>query len=128
MDLYSEIILDYYKNPRNKGKLIDADGHAIEHNPSCGDIIEIFLNFDEHGKVKEVSFDGQGCAISQAATSMLTEELIGKSREEISKIENQEVYDMLSVPISPGRVKCALLGLVCAKNATKPKNHGTNPY
>lgn len=119
MDLYSEIILDYYKNPRNKGKLPEAQGHAIEYNPSCGDVIEIFLNFDESGKVKEVSFDGQGCAISQAATSMLTEELVGKSKEEITEITNENIYDLLGVPISSGRVKCALLGLVCAKRAAK---------
>jgi len=117
MDLYSEIILDYYKNPRNKGKLENASAHAIEHNPSCGDIIEIFLNFDEQGKVNQISFDGHGCAISQAATSMLTEELLGKTKEEISGFSNEQMYEMLGVPISPGRVKCALLGLVCAKNA-----------
>lgn len=122
MDLYSEIILDYYKNPRNKGKLPDAQGHAIEYNPSCGDVIEVFINFDESGKAKQVNFDGHGCAISQAATSMLTEELIGKSKEEIEKITNQNVYDMLGVPISSGRVKCALLGLVCAKRAAKQDN------
>ncbi len=119
MDLYSETILDYYKNPRHKGKIANAQGHAIEHNPSCGDIIEIFLNFDDQGRVNEIAFDGHGCAISQAATSMLTEDLLGKTAAEINAIDNQQIYDMLGVEISAGRVKCALLGLVAAKNALK---------
>ncbi len=117
MDLYSEIILDYYKNPRNKAKQSDAQSQAIEHNPSCGDIIEIFLHFDKAGKVDKATYQGNGCAISQAATSMLTEELIGKNKEEIIKIDKEEIYDMLGVPISPGRVKCALLGLIATKSA-----------
>jgi len=117
MDLYSEIILDYYKNPRNKEKQADAQAHAIEHNPSCGDIIEIFLHFDGAGKVDKATYEGNGCAISQAATSMLTEELPGKSKEEIANLDNQLIYDLLGVPISPGRVKCALLGLVAVSSA-----------
>lgn len=117
MDLYSEIILDYYKNPRNKGKQQTPDAHTVEHNPSCGDIIEIFLTFDEQGKVTNATFDGQGCAISQAATSMLTEELIGKTKQEILALDNNFIYDMLGVPVSAGRIKCALLGLVATKNA-----------
>lgn len=119
MDLYSDIILDYYKNPKNKEKMSDAHAHAIEHNPSCGDIIEIFLHFDESGRVNKATYNGEGCAISQAASSMLTEELIGKSREEILELQNQDIYDMLGVEIGPGRVKCALLGLVAAKNSLK---------
>lgn len=117
MDLYSETILDYYKNPRNKGKLPDAQAHAIEHNPSCGDIIEIYLNFDDQGRVSEISYDGHGCAISQAGASMLTEEILGKTTKEILALQNQDIYDLLGVEISAGRVKCALLGLVAAKNA-----------
>lgn len=69
--------------------------------------------------MNEVAFDGHGCAISQAATSMLTEDLLGKTASEILAIDNQEIYDMLGVEISAGRVKCALLGLVAAKNALK---------
>ena len=117
MDLYSDIILDYYKNPKNKGQMPDAQAHAKEHNPSCGDIIEIFIHFDENEKIDRVTFDGVGCAISQASTSMLTEDLIGKTREQALAIDNEEIYDMLGVEIGPGRVKCALLGLVAAKNA-----------
>ncbi len=118
MDLYSEIILDYFKHPRNKEKLEDATHEAVEHNPLCGDIIKIFLHLGPDNKVDKATFEGQGCAISQAATSMLTEQLSGKTLEEIQNIKNEEIYDMLGVPISPGRVKCALIGLVCAKKAT----------
>lgn len=121
MDLYTDIILDYYKNPRNKEKQVDAQLHAIEHNPSCGDIIEIYLHLDENGKIDKATYEGNGCAISQAATSMLTEELVGKTAEEVSQIDNQEIYDLLGVPISPGRVKCALLSLVAARSAINSK-------
>ena len=117
MDIYTEIILDYFKNPRNKGKLEDADLDAVEHNPICGDIIKIYLKTKD-GKVEKATFEGQGCAISQASTSMLTEKLIGKTLEEVRELNNEEVYKMLGVEISPARVKCALLGLVCAKSAS----------
>lgn len=116
MDLYSEIILDHYKNPANKGKLDDPTISAEEDNPLCGDRIKLELKVED-GKVTQIAFDGEGCAISQAAVSMLTEKLIGMTPEEIKAMENQEIYDMLGVEISPGRVKCALLGLVTAKKA-----------
>ncbi len=117
MDLYSEIILDYFKNPVNKGKIVEPTGTATEDNPTCGDKIRVDLLLDKKGKVLEAKFSGEGCAISQAATSMLTEKLIGKTPAQIKKIDNEMIYKMLNIPISPARVKCALLGLVTAKKA-----------
>ncbi|MEK7085569.1 MAG: Fe-S cluster assembly sulfur transfer protein SufU [Patescibacteria group bacterium] len=117
MDIYSEIILDYFKNPHNKGFIKNATSTANEDNPLCGDKIRIDLLFDKKGRVKKATFTGEGCAISQASASMLTEKLIGKTKEEIKNIKNDEVYEMLGIPISPGRVKCALLGLITAKKA-----------
>ena len=116
MDLYSEIILDHYKNPSNKGQLDAPTSEAEEDNPLCGDRIKVQLKITD-GKVTKVAFDGEGCAISQAAMSMLSEKLIGMTPAEIKAMENQEIYDMLGVEISPGRVKCALLGLVTSKKA-----------
>lgn len=116
MDLYSEIILDYYKNPRNKGDLKEATMTVTEHNPLCGDIIILQIKLDSKNKITDIKFSGEGCAISQAATSMLTEKLLGKNIKEIKKISNEDVYEMLGIPISPGRVKCALLGLSAARN------------
>jgi nitrogen fixation NifU-like protein len=118
MDLYSEIILDYYKNPKNKGQMADATIYHSEVNASCGDQVTIFLKFNEQDILEKITFDGVGCAISQAAASMLTEELVGKSKDEVKEFSNEKMYEILGVPISPGRVKCALLGLVTAKKAT----------
>ncbi len=119
MDLYSEIILDHFKNPKNKRIITCPDAQANEDNPMCGDKIKIEFKLDKKGKVAEIGFDGAGCAISQAATSMLTEKLIGKTPEQIVKMDNDAIYKMLGIEISPGRVKCALLGLSTAKAAAK---------
>lgn len=118
MDLYSEIILDHYKNPHHHGKLAKPSVTIIEHNTLCGDKIELDLKF-ENGKVTEVGTVTEGCAISQAAMSLLSDELIGKTAEEIAAIKNEKMYSLLNVPISPGRVKCALLGLAAAQKAVK---------
>ncbi len=118
MDLYSEIILDYYKHPKNKGDIDNPSYTATEHNPLCGDKIKIDLLIEEN-TVKKAMFNGEGCAISQAAVSMLTEQLIGKSLEEVKEISNEDIYKMLGVEISPGRVKCALLGIVAVRNSLK---------
>jgi nitrogen fixation protein NifU and related proteins len=126
MDLYSEIILDYFKHPQNKGQIDEPTCEATEHNPTCGDKITIYLKTDDSGKITEVKYDGEGCAISQAATSMLTEKLLGRQLAEITKIDNDEIYEMLGVQISPGRVKCALLGLVCAKKAVLKEKYDQN--
>lgn len=116
MDLYTEIILDHYKNPKNYGSLENAMISVVEYNHLCGDKVKMDF-FLEDGKIKELRFEGNGCAISQASTSMLTEKLIGMTVKDVAAISNQYVYDMINIPISPARVKCALLGLMCAKRA-----------
>lgn len=118
MDLYSENILFHFKESPFRGKIDDASVEIEEHNPLCGDKLKVYLKFeevDEDKILKEIKFEGEGCAISQAATSMLAEAIKGKSVEEIKNLDNQFVYDLLGVPISPARVKCALLGLVAVK-------------
>lgn len=116
MDLYSENILHHYKNPQNKGRIKSATISAEDVNPLCGDKIRIDLKIVDD-KIAEISFDGEGCAISQASASMLTEEVVGKSLREGIEIGNQQIYDMLGVPLTSARVKCALLALVVLKKA-----------
>ena len=116
-ELYRENILDHYKRPRNFGRPEDFDLDFEDTNPFCGDEQHVFISLDEEGRVDEVSFEGKGCAISTAATSMLTEELAGKSREELLRLDKQEVLDLLGIEISATRMKCAMLGLKVVKSA-----------
>lgn len=117
MDIYSEIILDHFKNPRNSGRLKSKSVTVVECNPLCGDKITMDLKLDKKEKVEKVGIKTSGCAISQASASMLSGKLIRKSLEQIKKIGNEEIFSMLNIPISPARVKCALLGLAAAKRA-----------
>jgi nitrogen fixation NifU-like protein len=111
-DMYQENILDHYQNPRNVGTLEKPDLTARENNPLCGDSIELYLKLDGQQRVSEVAFQGQGCAISQSAISMLTEELKGKHVSELEKLATKEhIFQLLGVPISHARMKCALLGM-----------------
>ena len=107
-ELYKENILEHYKEPQNKGtlSLFNFDGRGV--NPSCGDVLEIYV-LSEEGSIKDVAFDGNGCAISTAGASMLTEYIKGKDLEEVKKIKESKIYEMLGVTISPAREKCALL-------------------
>lgn len=117
MDMYAEIILDHYRNPQHYGKLESATTTAYDVNPLCGDKLEISLRVKNDGVVEDAQFTGEGCAISQASASMLLDEIIGKPLNEVLKIENQHVYDMLGVTLTAARVKCALLSLVVVKKA-----------
>lgn len=110
VDMYQANILEHYKRPRNRGKLEPCTVRAEEENPLCGDRITIYLNHDGH-TVEKAMFEGQGCAISQASASMLTEELEGKSVEHARGLGKDDVLRMLGIPVSPVRMKCALLGL-----------------
>ncbi len=109
--IYKEMILYLYKNPLNKKQLADFDCSHKEYNPSCGDEIEIMIKFDESGKIIDIGHQGEGCAVSQAAVSLLTEEVKGKSKEEVMSLTEEEMINMLEIPISHTRSKCALLGL-----------------
>ena len=110
--LYREIILDHYKNPRGHGVMEDPDVEAEGQNPLCGDEVSIYVAFREDGEtIDEVKFSGRGCAISQAATSMLTEIVQGKTASEVATMPRDELLDELGIPLSPMRLKCALLGL-----------------
>ncbi len=109
--LSMENILDHYKNPHNKGKVADATVFNKEKNPSCGDELEVSAHVDAHKKITEVKFDGHGCAISQAAISMLTDDLCGKTTAEILQMKKEHVLELLGVDVAPMRIKCAMLGL-----------------
>lgn len=116
MDLYAENILDHYKHPRNTGELKAATVSHREENLSCGDDLTLDLKL-AGGKIAELAWRGNGCAISQAAMSLLSEELIGKTIAEAEKIGKDEILEMLGVPVGPRRLKCALLGLHTLQNA-----------
>jgi nitrogen fixation NifU-like protein len=116
-DLYRENILDHYKRPRHFGRPEEFDLEFEDTNPFCGDEQQVFITLDADGRVAELQFEGKGCAISTAATSMLTEELAGKSREELLRLDKAFVLDLLGIEISATRMKCALLGLKVIKSA-----------
>ena len=115
-DMYRDYILDHYKNPRNFGELAGATHRYHDTNPLCGDEITMSLLIDDD-VVKDVRFQGKGCAISQASASILTEEIKGKTLEEVRAIDRDHVLANLGIPISPARIKCALLGLKALKGA-----------
>src|SRR5712692_2785768 len=116
--LYREVILDHYKNPRGHGVIEDADAEAEGQNPLCGDEVSIYVAFDEDGEtIDEVKFSGRGCAISQAATSMLMEMTKGRTATEVATLPRDELLDEIGIPLTPVRLKCALLGLSTLKLA-----------
>jgi nitrogen fixation NifU-like protein len=115
-DIYREIILDYYRNPRNYGKIQDPDIAQRDSNPLCGDELEMHLNIKDD-KVADVKFTGKGCAISQASASMLTELIMGKDFEYVKKLTKEDILDNLGLhDLGPARIKCALLSLKVLKS------------
>jgi len=116
MDIYRQEILDHFKHPRNFGELKGATNKAMDRNASCGDVIEMSLKVKK-GRIVEVMFKGEGCAVSIAGASMLTEKVKGMKVEEIEKMGDKEIEEMLNIKISSARKKCAELGLlVCQKS------------
>jgi nitrogen fixation NifU-like protein len=110
-DMYREIILDHAKNPHHAGVLEDADVDYEDHNPLCGDRLHLTMKVDENNVVTGVAWDGEGCAISQATASMLGDEIIGKTLDEVKQLSKDDIFDLVGIPLSMNRVKCALLSL-----------------
>jgi nitrogen fixation NifU-like protein len=114
-DMYREVILDHYKHPRHHGTLDPHDFTYEDENPLCGDRLRIDVRLDDQQRVSEVAFSGRGCAISQAAASMLTETIVGKTLDEIKQLSKDDVLDLLGIELGPVRLKCALLSLKVLK-------------
>ncbi len=120
LDLYQQTILEELKNPQNKGVIESADCTIHQTNASCGDDITVFINFDKtKEKITEVSWTGNGCAISQSAMSFLSEKLLGMQVAAVKELTQSDVEELLGLeePISYGRVKCLMLGLSAVQKA-----------
>ena len=113
--IYREQIIDLYQNPLNYGELEAADWSYEEDNPLCGDVIRIDVKLDENGRVADIAWSGDGCAISQASASLLTDEMRGKTLEEVRNFDKDELLELIGIPLSMARVKCALLSLKVLK-------------
>ena len=119
-DMYRQQILDHYKNPRNYGELPDPDFTHVGENPSSGDTIKVDVKLaDDDETIERVAFKGDGCAISQASASLLTEKLPGTSIEELKAMDTDDIVEMLGVDISPMRIKCAVLARQVAQDGAK---------
>lgn len=110
-DMYREMILDHAKNGRNWGLVDNPDFDHSEDNPLCGDHLQLTLKIGEDGIIKEVGWEGDGCAISQASASMLGEELVGMQMDAARQLDKQLIFDMIGIPLTINRVKCATLSL-----------------
>lgn len=112
--IYREIILEHYKNPSNRGELDPADFTYEDVNPLCGDEIRIDVRVADE-RISEIRFSGRGCAVSQASASILTEMADGKTLDEVKTIGKNELLEEIGIPVSPARMKCAMLGLKVLK-------------
>ncbi|OGK14003.1 SUF system NifU family Fe-S cluster assembly protein [Candidatus Roizmanbacteria bacterium RIFCSPHIGHO2_02_FULL_37_15] len=110
MNIYSELILDHYQNPRNFGSIKNPSKKSVIYNPSCGDRIELDIVLKQN-KIKDVKFRGQGCAISQASASILTDYVLNKAKEELKKLDKDFMIKLLGIELGPNRITCALLPL-----------------
>jgi len=114
-DLYREIIIDRFKNPRMKGTLDPNDYSYQDDNPLCGDRIRIDLRVDDREVIQEAAYSGEGCAISQASADLLTESIIGRSLSEVKSMTKDDILELLGIELGPVRLKCALLSLKVVK-------------
>lgn len=115
-ELYREQILEHYKRPHNWGELDDFDVEFEDFNPSCGDQLKVQLKIDD-GVVTRVGFSGHGCAISQASASLVSDEVIGMTVDQLVKLDRQAILDLLGIEISATRIKCAMLSLKVLRSA-----------
>jgi nitrogen fixation NifU-like protein len=115
-DLYRDYILDHYKRPRNFGELEQRDLEGEEHNPLCGDELGVHIRVED-GRIADLRFHGHGCAISQASASIASEELKGMELAEVERLGADWMIDLLGIPVSATRRKCALLNLKVVRGA-----------
>ncbi|HOC20504.1 MAG: iron-sulfur cluster assembly scaffold protein [Chloroflexi bacterium] len=119
-DLYREQLLEHYHEPQNYGVLPEADVDVQLDNPTCGDTIHLTARLDPEGRIAKVMFEGHGCVISMAAASMLTEDVVGKTPQEVAALELHDVEEMMGgLRLSMGRVKCALLAVNALKKGLR---------
>lgn len=116
---YIDNILDHHDNPRNKRALGSADIEASGGNPGCGDIVVMYARLDDEGRIAEAAFQGEGCTISQAAASMLTEELVGRTLDEVRSMTYEDVIEELGKDVVSTRTRCATLALTIMKSASE---------
>ena len=114
-ELYREQLLEKYKNPNNKRKMIKPDVKKEDSNPLCGDQIEVFLRLDKNNVITEATFEGKGCVISQASADILMDELKGKTLDKIREMTREEMLDLLGLNLTHTRIKCAMLALTAVK-------------
>ena len=111
MGFYRELLMDHYRNPRNRGKIENPDFSTEQFNLSCGDSISIEGCFEE-GVLTKMAFVGKGCVISQATASILTEFCVGKTVDELLAIDKDNLPDIIGMQLGPTRIKCAMLSLM----------------
>ncbi|MBN2884854.1 iron-sulfur cluster assembly scaffold protein [Patescibacteria group bacterium] len=116
MDIYARNILDHYQRPRCRRKMAGADASCRELNRSCGDDMTVFVKM-KGDIIQEISFEGNGCAISVATISILSEELVGKTKAELLAMDLPDLQELLGIHISARRSKCALIGLRALQKA-----------
>jgi nitrogen fixation NifU-like protein len=120
-DMYQEVILQHYRTPKNFGPLPDANREGEESNPLCGDHITVRLKVDPTSqKISEIRFQGDGCAISVASASMMTEKVAGLTVEQAGRLTRDDILQLLGIPLSPARIKCALTGFAALGRALNP--------
>ena len=124
MDIYAEELISHYEHPHNKGKIRDADTELHEYNPICGDDITMYVRVKD-GKVEDVKFDGNGCAISVGCASMLTDYARGKSLKEVESMGFDTMVKLLGIDPGPARTKCATIALKALKGAVFAYEHKT---
>ncbi|MFA6073654.1 MAG: iron-sulfur cluster assembly scaffold protein [Candidatus Woesearchaeota archaeon] len=122
-ELYRQELLELYRNPTNKGKMLNPDLKTEDSNPLCGDQVEIQLRLDKNNKIIDALFDGKGCVISMASTSLLLDKIKGKTLEQVSNLTREEILDMIGINLTPSRIKCAMLPLVTLKKGIIEKRN-----
>ncbi|HEX2622532.1 MAG TPA: iron-sulfur cluster assembly scaffold protein [Phototrophicaceae bacterium] len=126
--MYREYILDHGMNPRNKGIVQPADLDHEESNPLCGDRLRLTAQIDDQNIIRKIGWDGDGCAISQAAASLLGEQIIGKSLDEVAQITREDVLELIGIPLTMNRVKCALLSLKVLHGGLNDLGHSEHTH